>query len=290
MFALGNGSQHFGDQDWGLWGKGYGLYGDRENESGVPGYVYKVWGWSVGHDYWLTDELLLGVTGGFSEGYVDYVATSGRSDVDGKHIGFYSSYNGDGWYLDSVLTYGWVACKTKRSVGLMAEQLEAEFDGRKISGYFEAGFDWYASEGWLVQPLVSVQVSHLDVDEYTETGGASALGYDDQRFKSYKASLGLRLAEELATGANGLSSGAEVRVRWVHEFGDATSSVDAHFANNPGTVFTVSDGDVSRDSAVLGVGYHAELSKQMRLFFDYDASVNGENVIHVISGALEYRW
>jgi outer membrane autotransporter protein len=290
MFALGNGSRHFGDQNWGVWGKAYGLYGEREEDSGVPGYVYKVWGWSVGHDCRLTDELLIGVTGGFSDGYVDYAETSGRSDVDSKHIGFYSSYNSDGWYLDSVLTYGWASYETKRLVRLMGEQVEADFDGREISGYFEAGFDWHAGGGWLVQPLVSLQISYLDVEDYTETGGASALSYDDQTFRSYKASVGVRVAEEISTGADGLSSGAEVRARWVHEFGDVTSSVDAHFASNPGTVFTVSDGDVSRDSAILGVGYHAELSKQMRLFFDYDASVSGDHVIHVISGALEYRW
>lgn len=289
MFALGNGSQHFGDQDWGIWGKAYGLYGDRENESGMPGYVYKLWGWSVGHDCRLTDELLVGVTGGFSEGYVDY-ATPDRSDVDSSHIGVYSSYNSDGWYLDSVLTYGWASYETKRLVSLMGEKLEGDFDGREITGYFEGGLDWYTRGGWLVQPLASFQVSYLDLDGYTETGGASALGYDDQDFRSYKGALGIRIAEEVVGGDNGLSFGGEVRARWVHEFGDTTSSVDAHFGSDPGTVFAVSDGDASRDSAVLGVGFHAELSEQMRLYFDYDASVSGDNVIHVVSGALEYRW
>lgn len=71
-FALGNGTGTFADQKWGFWGKGYGVFGDRETEGGAPGYHYTVYGTGFGLDYQCTDKLLVGVTSGYSDGNVEY--------------------------------------------------------------------------------------------------------------------------------------------------------------------------------------------------------------------------
>lgn len=55
-------------------------------------------------------------------------------------------------------------------------------------------------------------------------------------------------------------------------------------------VFTVSDEEVAPDSAVLGARLGATLSSGLRVFLDYDTSLNTDTVVHAISGALEYRW
>jgi T5SS/PEP-CTERM-associated repeat protein len=289
-FALGNGSPYFDDQNWGVWAKVYGLYGDRETENGVPGYLYRIYGQSLGFDFQFSEGLLVGITGGFSNGYVNYFASTDRSELDGKYIGLYGSYNAGRWYFDSILTYVWPTYQTKRLVDLTGEQLEGNFDGREISGYFEAGFDWQPGNNWLIQPLASFQFSCLDMDGYTETGGASALGYDKQSYESSRGSIGGKVRKELTGNEDGRSAILEVRGRWAHEFGDAQSCVDAHFASDPGVVFTVSDEHISRDSAVLGAGFYARLNKRLRVYIDYDMSQNSDYTAHVISAAAEYRW
>lgn len=290
-FALGNGTDYFADQKWGVWGRGYGAFGDRESEGGVPGHQYTVLGTGFGVDYQFTDRLLLGVTGGYFDGDVDYASSRDKSAVEGRSIGLYSGYKRHDWYFDSLVTYTDLEYETKRFVDLLNERPEGDFDGYQISGYFEAGFDWDYDEDCVLQPLASFQFSYLNLDGYTESGGATSLAYDEQSYESYKGSLGVRQIRELCKRADGRNAVLELRARWVHEFGDATSSVDAHFASNPGTVFAVSDEAISRrDSAVLGVGLNCSLGGATRVFFDYDASLNGEHTVHVVSAALEHRW
>lgn len=64
LFAVGNDAPVLSDKPWGAWGKGYGLYGDRESESGSPGYAYTVYGAAFGLDYRFTERLLLSFTAG----------------------------------------------------------------------------------------------------------------------------------------------------------------------------------------------------------------------------------
>ncbi|MCX5644468.1 MAG: autotransporter domain-containing protein [Phycisphaerae bacterium] len=56
--AVGNGSPVRTDERWGLWGRGYGLFGDRKTEMGAPGYSYNVYGGSAGLDYQFTPRFL----------------------------------------------------------------------------------------------------------------------------------------------------------------------------------------------------------------------------------------
>jgi len=55
-------------------------------------------------------------------------------------------------------------------------------------------------------------------------------------------------------------------------------------------VFTVKDDAISRDSGVLGVGFLTELNNRTRAYFDYDARINSDETIHVLSASLQYRW
>jgi outer membrane autotransporter protein len=266
------------------------VFGDRKSEGGVPGYQYTVYGGGFGLDYQFTEQLLFGVTGGYSSGDVGYVSLRDSSSVKGTHAGIYGRLDRSDWYIDSVMTYADLDYETQRYVDLLGERLQGGFGGYALSGYFEVGFDWLRVNSWAVEPLASFQFSSLSLDGYTESGGSSALSYGGQSYTSYRGSLGARARRELHRGAEGLGSAVEFRGRWVHEFGDSRSSVDAHFASDPGAVFVVSDAGISRDSALLGAGLDARLSERTRLFIDYDTSLSADSSIHVISAGLEHRW
>jgi outer membrane autotransporter protein len=103
-FAVGNGTGSLADQKWGFWGKGFAVFGDRESESGAPGYQYTVYGTGFGLDYQFTDTLLLGITGGYSEGEVDHFSSSDTSTISSIPLGVYGSWHTDEWYFDSLLS------------------------------------------------------------------------------------------------------------------------------------------------------------------------------------------
>jgi len=289
-FAVGNGSRSLAGKRWGVWGRGYGLYGDREAEGGVPGYSYNVYGGTFGVDYQFTDNFLAGIVGGLSEGSVDFGSSRDNTDFDAAHVGLYGSFSHGPWYVDSIVTVANLGYETERFVDLLNERLTGNFDGSEFAAYVEASRRFELNPKLCLAPLASLQYTYLNLDSYTETGGASALTFDEQTEESVRGSLGARLTQRLFESSGDFNADLQLRGRWVHEFGDNRSSVDSSFASDPTVVFTVRDAEISRDSAILGAGLAAQVSERTKLYLDYDARLNSDETVQVISAALQYRW
>jgi subtilase-type serine protease len=266
------------------------LFGDRETESGTSGYRYRVYGTSLGFDVRIDETSLLGLTGGYSDSDVDYALAGNHGEISGTHLGLYGSKQMEKWHFDSIVMYSDLEYETKRYVNLTGERLKGDYDGRGISGYIESRYDWRQYGSLLLQPLASFQFSYLKLDSYTETGGPSSLGYDGQSYDSYKGSLGMKLTKGLFRRDNDRNAYIQLRGRWVHEFGDDNSNVDAHFASNPGAVFNVGDEEMSRNSAVLGAGFGAYLNQRTTFIVNYDAKLNSSDTNHLVSASLVCRY
>jgi T5SS/PEP-CTERM-associated repeat protein len=290
LWSVGRDTPEMTNEDWGAWAKLYGIFGDRKTDNGFPGYSYDVTGETFGIDVDLSDWMVGGFTGGTSKGDVEYDGLDDTADVRNTHFGLYSSISADGWYLNSIVTYSRIDIHTERPVDLTGETYTADFDGREMSGYAEVGFDWQPRSTWLIQPLVAMQVTFLHLDQYAENGYAGALVFEDQDYDSYKAALGVKATKELTLGRQGPPAIFQARSRWVHEFGDVLSSIDTRFEDVPPISWTVSDAEASRDSIVAGAGLGIRLSREFRLFVDYDRTFNSDKTVNVISGAVEYRW
>ena len=289
MFTLGNSTRDLAEQKWGIWSKGYGLFGDRKSQNGVPGYKYNVYGTSFGLDYKYSEHSLFGLTAGFSNSDVDYTLSGNKGDISGKHIGFYNRSNLADWFFDYILMYSKLEYETERNISLTGENADGSFNGQAISGYMEARYDWRSHISWFIQPLASLQFSLLNLDGYTESGSSSNLTFEEQSYESCKGSVGVRVKNNLYTDAEGRYASVELRGRLLHEFCDTSSSVGAQFAGNPKSGFQVSDEGAPRDSIVLGFGLSGKPSRRLRLHLDYDLSFNADETAHLISAALEYR-
>ncbi|OHB66999.1 MAG: hypothetical protein A2Y77_05665 [Planctomycetes bacterium RBG_13_62_9] len=290
LWSLGRDTPLMGKQEWGAWAKLYGVGGDRDTDAGIPGYSYSFFGQSFGIDYQFSEDFIGGVTGGRSDGDVDYDGLPDTADIGAAHAGLYSTYSGYGWYLNSIVVYSLLNLETRRLVDLTAEEYAASFDGRELSGYVEAGFDWQPAPTWLIQPLAALQFSFLHLDQYAEDGYAGALVFEDQQYESYKVAVGAKLTKELLLDAQGHTAIVQGRARWIHDFGDVLSTVDARFEDVPPISWEVSDAELSRDSIMVGAGVGVRLARGLRAFVDYDTSFNSDASVSVISGAVEYRW
>jgi subtilase-type serine protease len=288
--AVGNGSNVLAECPWGIWGRGYGLFGERENERDAPGYDYQMGAGAVGLDYQFTGKFLAGVVFGYTDGSVDFSGMRDNADLRAIHAALYGNLTWDKWYLNSTLAYGNVHYDTNRFVALTGEHLRGDLNGNDWTAYFEAGENVSVTPTVLLQPFVSLQYSFLDLGSYTETGGISALSYRSQDYQSVKGGFGARLTGRLCECESGFRMDGQVRARWLHEFGDNQSQVDTAFASNPATVFTIHDAEIARDSAVLGVGVSAKITRQLRASADYDALLNTDETVQLVSAGLEYRW
>jgi len=292
-FSTGSRTRDIGYQsyeEWVFWGKGYGVFGDRKTESEVPGYKYTVYGTSFGLDSQVSDNSLMGLTAGYSMSFVDSSVDGDESNIQNTHVGIYNSLYANYLHLDSIFTYSFLKYETERKISIMNEKIKGDSDGRGISGYVEARYDWGNINHWVLQPLAAFQFSLLSLDGYTESGGTSSLEYDDQSYNSYKGSLGVKLTQELFSRDRSYRESIQLRGRWIHEFGDNNSSLDAHFASDPGVVFEVSDQDIARDSALLGITFNADIDSYTRLSLGYDAFLNSDGNMHLVSAMFVYRW
>ena len=273
-----------------FWGKGYGVFGKRKTKKEVPGYKYNVYGTSFGLDSQVSDNFLMGLTAGYSMSLIDSYVEGDESNIKNANVGIYGSHYADYLHIDSVFTYSFLKYETERKISIVNEKIKGDTDGQAISGYVEARYDLGNINNWILQPLAAFQFSLLSLDGYNESGGASSLEYDDQSYNSYKTSLGLKLNQELLGRDRSYSESIQLRGRWLHEFGDDSSSIDTHFVSDPGLVFEVSDEPIARDSALLGITYNADIDSYSRLSLGYDALLNSDGNSHMVSAMLIYRW
>ena len=273
-----------------FWGKGYGVFGKRKTKKEVPGYKYNVYGTSFGLDSQVSDNFLMGLTAGYSMSLIDSYVEGDESNIKNANVGIYGSHYADYLHIDSVFTYSFLKYETERKISIVNEKIKGDTDGQAISGYVEARYDLGNINNWILQPLAAFQFSLLSLDGYNESGGASSLEYDDQSYNSYKTSLGLKLNQELLGRDRSYSESIQLRGRWLHEFGDDSSSIDTHFVSDPGLVFKVSDEPIARDSALLGITYNADIDSHSRLSLGYDALLNSDGNSHMVSVMLVYRW
>jgi T5SS/PEP-CTERM-associated repeat protein len=277
-------------EEWVFWGKGYGVFGDRKTESEVPGYDYNIYGTSFGLDSQASDNALMGLTAGYSMSFVDSDVAGDESNIKNAHVGIYGSHYANYLHIDSIVTYSFLKYETERKIYLLNEKITGDSDGHGISGYVEARYDWGNINHWVLQPLAAFQFSLLSLDGYNEDGGASSLEYDNQSYSSYKGSLGAKLTQELFNRDRSYRESIQLRGRWIHEFGDNNSSMEAHFVSDPDVVFKVSDQDIARDSALLGISFNADIDNYTRLSLGYDAYLNSDGNMHLVSAMFVYRW
>jgi len=286
--ALGNAGPYDTDSRYGAWTKGFGVIGDRDSEDGVNGYDYEIGGVAAGLDYRFTENTMAGVTLGYSDTDIEYRNSPDNSRIDSLYAGLYGSYMDTDGYIDGVFAYADLDSKTDRYVGFVGEKNGKEFDGYEVSTYIEAGRNYYYKD-ILVQPLCGFELGYQRQDSYTEEGGESALHYGKQTFESYQSSLGAKISKYLYKEGE-QSLWAQLRAKWMHQFGDAAADVTASFASAPGYRFPIKDAELNRDSAVLGTGLTYKASRNTVLFADYDATLNGDTVAHVFSAGLRYMW
>lgn len=292
-FILGYGSATGLDSylPWGFWVRGYGSHGDRETTEITSGYKHQTTGLSVGFDYKVNKNLLLGVHGGYSETDVDYV-TNDYSDVDSQYYGVYASYNINKIALDMMLTYAHTDYKTVRRINFGAINREAvgDFNGEELAAYAEISYAIALGEKSSIRPLVGFQSSYNLQDAYEETGADSLnLVVNKDRTESYKVSLGAEYSTQLADIEN-FKLDLLMRGRWLYEMGEAKTAGIASLSGARNDTFIIEGSKIGRHTGVFGTSLMMSFAgdKSVELAYDYTANEDYDN--HVVSLGYKVRW
>lgn len=291
VMAAGRGTDLFSGSPLGFWGKGYGLFGQRDAKSGVTGYGYDIMGAGGGLDYQYSETWLVGMTVGFSGGNIHYTDLADTTHISATNGGLYASFSPEHWYLDSIITGARMGYETERQEpGVSSTTLKGSFNGWEAGASMEAGFDFWRSDNWLVQPLVGLRYSHMTLGNYAETGGVAARTFGKEHHSSLRGSLGVKVTHHLFEMDEDRKGRLELRARWQREFKDTHSAVDVSMDGVPGSVLLVTDTQLPRNSALLGAGLQIDSAWGSRIRLHYDTRLSAEDQAHIFSTQAEFRW
>jgi len=276
---------------WDLWANGLGVAGDRDGDDVASRYDYNIYGFLVGMDRRFSDHFLAGICGGYARADVDLDILADSGHIKSYLTCLYTSYVKGPWYLDTLFSYATNRYHTLRGItfGNISRIATGDYDGDEYSGYLEGGYTLESGNA-RIQPMLSLQATHLSRDSFMETGAdALNLVAADESFTSMQGSLGMRLFKDYKTEGGAILR-PEARARWTHELSGDDHLLNARFAGSTATSFLVKGDRPDRHSVVLGLGLTARVRKDLTFRMDYDASISSDLVIHAATALLVFSW
>ncbi|OAD22086.1 outer membrane autotransporter barrel domain protein, partial [Candidatus Thiomargarita nelsonii] len=174
-----------GDAGWrklGVFINGSIGFGEKEGTDREDAFDFDTSGITVGVDYRLTNQFVLGVAAGYNKLGSDIVHTAsvsgGSVDADGYSLSGYGLYYLDNFYVNGVITYTSNDYDIERRVVILSNNpsiptinrtASANTDSDQIAFSATAGYE-LSREAWTFGPYARLDYLDVDIDGYTETG------------------------------------------------------------------------------------------------------------------------
>lgn len=280
------------ERTWDVWTVGYGTYGQIDGDGNASGVHYNVGGANFGVGYYLDDETVIGVLGGYAGSNVNGGGNGNdHAQVGTLQGGLYARKSVGDHYVLGIVAYGRQDTDARRNIvfGGIDREAKSNYNGDELSTWVEYGQN-RQFEDFVLQPLVALQYVGLWQDGFTENGaGAANLTVGDRQSDSLRGSLGARLLKPYEYD-NGLVIIPEVSARWMHEFLEDGQEQQAQFGGVPGAQFMTQGATAGRDFAVVGTGATFRLSQMLSFNAHYFGQANGQFVSHTGLGGFTATW
>ena len=276
---------------WLPWAEGYGVGAKIASDGNASGLEYSVGGMTYGFESELDEHTLLGFMAGYSKTFVNLDALENHGEIKSAQAGLYMNHHSDVGYATGIAAYGYNAYDTWRriQIGSLARLARAEYEGNEFSFYFETGRNFQCQVVYL-QPFVALQYIQLHQNGFDESGADSVnLSVGGIGADSFRGLLGTRLVGCFQTNT-GQACTIEGRALWRHEFLNEARVLDAEFAGQPDGSFAISGVNVDRDAAILGGGLTYCLTKNAKLYGNYDLLFSQNYAAHTSSAGLMLAW
>jgi outer membrane autotransporter protein len=263
----------------GVWFEGIGVKGNQERRDNVDGYNTNAYGFALGGDKALDNDIRVGAALSYANSAVksDGINAGNNTNFDTYQATLYGSKLMGSWFLNATLGLGMHQYQSKRVV--FNNAVLGASDAWQYSGKVDAGYPFQVGSATLT-PVGSLAYSRLSQDGYTESG-VGALNVASNDIDSFKSGLGAKAMIPLAS-AGGFKAALLGRAIWNHEFGDVQQDTTANFVG-VNTRFTTNGVNVARDGLNLGASILLSSSKKdlvQNLSVSYDADVREQYLNH----------
>ena len=287
----------FVQRTWRAWATGFGggETFQANGTTGTAGLNDTIYGGTLGVDYQLTPDALVGVAVGGSNGDFNVGARATSGSTTGGHVALYDFVTFGRYYGAASLSGSFFDNKTTRNVagfgGLAGETERGRFGSQEIRTRLEAGRQFASFNGFLT-PFVAIEAAGLRSDGFSETNvsGPTVLGLavQGQTRATVPGFLGARFQTTTAIG-NGLILVPTIQVAYVHDFSPQRSETNA-LINLPGATFLVDGARPSYNSAQVKAGAELIVGAHSVLFANFDGEFSGRDQFYGGKGGLRYVW
>ena len=210
---------------WHAWINGEGGYHKLEADGYLPGYTLNNWGGTVGVDIDVTPRTTIGLA--LSAMYGDLKpdsADSATGQLDTTYLSAFVRANRGSWIHTFVVSGGLADIKLDRTVnyGSSSYHANGSTDGYAFGAMYEVGYTQLMNESGTValQPVFNVEVRHVNVGGYSESGSDAGLKVDDVKQDLVTFGVGARLQSVVGSNTFNRTAIFEARALLKADVGD----------------------------------------------------------------------
>jgi autotransporter-associated beta strand protein len=226
----------------------------------------------LGVDYQFSDNLLLGMTGGYSKTSYHLNNDFGDGRIYSYHVGAYGSFHlTRQWYMEAYGSYAYNRMAGKRIVSFPGFRAQAtqKHQAHQGGGMVESGYEITLADQWMVTPMVGMGLVYLHELGYKETGAGTLNLTTKAQGRTYvQNKIGAQLAKYLRVGDTQLYG--FIKLAYTHRKGlKNANKVSAAFINQP-KYFTVSLSNKPDNLTSTGVGFSALFKNDIYITAGYN--------------------
>lgn len=278
------------DSPFGFFVQGRFNGGDRDSTGEERGYRFTTGGLTLGADYRLTDQLILGLAFGYDGTSAVFSQDSGAMDTDSYHGSFYGSY-----YLPADFYVDWIGNFTRHDYDMkrnirytgFSSRARSNPEGNQYGFAVSFGKDFAISE-WNLNPYLRMEYAKLQIDAYQEKGGGGlGLAFGSQDDHSLTTDLGAQIGRSFSLPWAVLTP--SIRFEWEHQYQNGSRDLRVRFADAaPGTgSFSISNSAPDRDYFNLGGSLAATLPGGNAAFLRYETRLGQQAVSsHIVEAGV----
>jgi len=279
--ATNAGSTAFPSNDLGLYFRVEGNRGDSDANTFDPGFRFRTAGLTVGGDYKVSANAVLGGSLGYNDNRSTLDTTdgtpSGNVKTRGTSVSLYGAYYPTATaYVDATLLYGRNRYESIRNMPALTDSAIGSTAGDQYGLSLGGGYSFLTSN-FNVGPYARVSWSKAEVDAFTErvNDTSSNLAVQAQTAESVVSVLGGQISYAISRNWGVLVPNA--RVEWEHQHkDDRTRNIVATFAQDPAGSINIETTPPDRSYFNLGLGLASHFGVGRSAFVYYETLLGKE--------------
>ena len=294
-------------QVFGLWGQGFGSFGDVRSDGNAASLSRQTSGFVLGADVRLESGFRLGVAGGYTTTTLDTAGRLQSGQIESGFGGVYGGYEAGAFSLRLGATYADNSARLRRAVLFagFSDAPQARTGGSTVQGFGEIGYKFalgapapaaLISKGGApvpaqplsyIEPFVGGAYVSIDRDRFAETGGVAALIGAARSYEIGTATAGVRAVTTFDLGL-GAPVTAHGLVGYRRAFGDVVPTALLSFGTGPS--FLTAGLPIDKDALVAEAGLDLRIAPNATIGVAYRGQVGQRAEDHAVKGSFSIKF